>query len=249
MLSLIANYYYISIVLQAVCAIHCIRKGNQQKWIWIIIFLPLAGCLIYLFSEVFTKRDIQQVQSNVGAVFNPSGKIKTLQENLRFADTFNNRIVLGDAYLDAGQFNKAIDLYEQSLYGNFTDNEHANMQLINAYYHMQRYGDIINIAKKICHLAQFKLSRAHMYYAISLGYTGNNEMAEREFNLMKGRFSNYECRYHFGQYLLRTERYEDSYKIFRDMLSETTHLTSKEKRENRSWFDKSKEAMKTIETA
>src|ERR1700712_2375561 len=187
MRSVLGNYYYISFIVQAICAIHCIRKGNQQKWLWIIIFLPVIGCLIYLFSEVFTQRDMQQVQSGVGAVFNPSGKIKSLQENLRFTDTFNNRMLLADALLEAGQTDKAIDLYEKSLTGNFADNEQANMQLIIAYYNKKRYEDIVRIAKKIYSLPQFKLSRAHMMYAIALGYTGNNELAEKEFNMMKGR--------------------------------------------------------------
>lgn len=249
MYSFIANYYYFSIVLQAICAFHCVKKGNQQKWIWMIVFLPVIGCVIYLFSEVFTKKDIQQVQSNVGSVFNPSGKIKSLQENLRFADTFNNRILLADAYIDAAQYEKAISLYEESLNGNFADNEHANMQLIIAYYHTKRYSDIVTIGKKIYPLAQFKLSRAHMYYAIALGYTGQGQSAEKEFNLMKGRFSNYECRYYFGQFLLQSDRYEDAYVIFRGMVNETAHLTSKEKRNNRAWFDKAKDSMKTIEAA
>ena len=58
--------YYIPIALQAICVLHCIRKGNQGKWIWIIVFLPVIGSLIYLFSEVITGHEIDQVSSGVG---------------------------------------------------------------------------------------------------------------------------------------------------------------------------------------
>lgn len=246
MFSLYANYYYISIGLQVVCAIHCIRKGNQNKWIWLIVFLPLVGCIAYIFTEVFTGNQLKQVQSGVGAVFNPSGKIKSLQENLRFTDTFNNRIMLADAYLEVRQFDKAIELYEKSLTGTFAGNEQANMQLIFAYFETRRYEDVINTAKKIYHLPQFNRSRAHMLYAIALGYGNNNEAAEKEFLLLKGRFSNYEARYQYGIFLMRQMRIEEAKTIFIEMLDESSHLNAAEKRNNRNWFNLSKDALKNI---
>lgn len=248
MFSLYANYYYIVIGLQAICAIHCFRKGNQNKWIWLIIFLPLIGSLIYIFTEIFTRHDIQQVQAGVGTVFNPSGKIKTLQENLRFADTFNNRMALADAYLAAGQVDKAIELYESSMTGTFVNNEQANMQLISAYFEKKRFDDLITNAKKIYHLPQFTRSRAHMLYAIALGNTGNTEAAEKEFAMMKGRFSNYESRYHYGMLLKRTQQNDAARKIFAEMVDEASHLSSNEKRNNRSWLNNAKEELKTVGT-
>ena len=74
------NFYYISVILQAICVFHCIRKGNQNKWIWIIVFLPFIGCLIYFFTEIVNSRDIQKVQSGLGEVFNPSGSIRKLED-------------------------------------------------------------------------------------------------------------------------------------------------------------------------
>lgn len=246
MFSLYANYYYIIIGLQAICVIHCFRKGNQTRWIWLIIFLPLLGSLIYIFTEIFTRRDIEQVQSGVGAVFNPSGKIKVLQDSLRFADTFNNRMALADAYLAAGEADKAIDLYESSLTGTFAGNEQANMQLIIAYFEKGRFDDLATTAKKIYHLPQFVRSRAHMLYAMSLGYTNNNEQAEKEFALMKGRFSNYEARYHYGLFLKKSGRDEDAKKTFMEMLDEHAHLGPNEKRNNRQWFNHAKEELKGL---
>src|ERR1700741_988342 len=99
---LFGQYYYVVLILQAICVYHCVRKGNQN-WIWLIVFLPLVGCVIYLFTEVITKNKVRNVQSGVGEVFRPSGSIKKLQENLRFSDTFQNKIALADALFAAGQ--------------------------------------------------------------------------------------------------------------------------------------------------
>src|SRR5690349_4434434 len=129
-----ANYYfYIPVALQAICVIHCMRKGNQNKWIWIIVFLPGIGSLAYIFSEMITGREIDSVKSGVGSVFNPGGSIRKLEDQLRFSDTFHNRVALADGYLAAGHTEDAIALYEQSLTGVITENEHVLKQLIVAY--------------------------------------------------------------------------------------------------------------------
>jgi hypothetical protein len=67
-------FYIITIVLQAICVLHCVRRGRQNTWIWLIVFLPLIGCLIYFFTEIITRREMQNVQTGVGAVFNPGWK-------------------------------------------------------------------------------------------------------------------------------------------------------------------------------
>ena len=215
-------------------------------WIWLIIFVPFIGALAYMFTEMFSGRDIQQVQSGMGAVFNTSGRIKKLEEQLRFSDTFNNKVALADAYLAAGQMDKAIDLYESSLTGAFTENEHVLMQLINAYYEKQRYADVIVIAKKIYKLPQFPRSRAHMLYAMALEKNGNNELAEKEFKTMKVRFSYFESRYQYGLFLQRNNRAEEARQVFSEMVDEAVHLGSIEKRNSREWISHAKEELRKM---
>jgi hypothetical protein len=237
-------FYYITIGLQAICAIHCMRKGNQGKWIWIIVFLPIVGCIAYIFTEIYTGRELQNLQSGIGSVLNPSGRISRLEENLRFADTFNNRVTLADAYLGAGQTDRAIEIYESSLTGAFTENEHVLMQLINAYFAKQQYEKVIPIAKKIYARPQFARSRAHMLYAMSLGYEGKGELAEQEFRKMKARFSDFESRYQYGLFLLGESREEEARKIFMEIVDEAPYLGSRERRFNRTWIMQAKEELK-----
>jgi hypothetical protein len=239
-------FYFITLGLQAICIIHCIRKGRQNNWIWLLVFLPLIGCLIYIFSEIFTGRDIQTLQSGMSSVLNPGGSVRKLENNLRFSDTFANRVALADAYLATGNTDRAIELYQSSLEGNFTENEHVLSQLIIAYYQKKRYDDIIPLAKKIHSLPQFARSRSHILYAASLGYTGNYELAEKEFKTMKGRFANYEARYYYALFLSGTERISEARQLFQEMLNEVSHLSSREKRYNSGWFRLAKEQLNKL---
>jgi hypothetical protein len=238
------NFYYITIGLQLLCVLHCIRKGKQNNWIWLIVFLPLVGCIAYIFTEIFTGRDLKEVQSGVTAVLVPSRHIKKLEENLRFSDTFNNRVMLADAYLDAGFTDKALDLYESSLAENFTENEYVLSKLIHACFLKKRYEEIIPIGKKIMGLPQFTRSRYHIMYALSLDYTGNQAEAEKEFSKMKAKFANYEARYEYGKFLARSNRENEAARLFADIIDEAPHLSPKERRYNRQWVEQAKVELK-----
>jgi hypothetical protein len=229
--------------LQVICVLHCLRNNNQQRWIYIIIFLPLIGCLIYFFSEIVNGRNLGDIQSGLGTILNPTGRIRRLENNLRFADTFNNRVMLADAYLGIGRVDEAIELYTSSLTGAFTENDYVFRQLIAAYFIKQRYADLIPLAKKIYNHPEFQRSRGHIQYACALGYIGDKEGAEREFKKLKARFSAFEARYQYGLFLEKIGRTDEARHIFKEMTDEARHLSPREKRSNRVWILKAKEEL------
>ncbi|HYV94033.1 MAG TPA: hypothetical protein VE978_19810, partial [Chitinophagales bacterium] len=211
-------------------------------WIWLIVFLPVVGCLVYLFSEMFTRREVDNIQSNLGAIINPRGKIKELEERLRFTDTFQNRVLLADAYLDSGNSDKAIELYESCISSSLPDN-HVPMQLMLCYFEKERYADVVKMAEKVIKSIEFSRSRSKLIYALSLEKIGKHELAEQQFKSMNGRFSNHENRIYYGQFLLRAGRVEEAKEVFSEMNDEVSHLNGRERRANRTWYAKAKEEL------
>ncbi len=240
------SYYYIIVGLQIFCAVHSYRRGTINRWILWIILLPAIGSIVYLFSEVLSNRSFRKPNIDVGAVFNPGGKLKKLEEEVRFTDTFANRIKLADAYLAAGFTEKAIEIYEASLTGAFAENEHVRMQLMVAYFEQQRYEEVIPIAKQVYKLPQFARSKAHIAYAKALESLGQTELAENEFKAMKGRYSYYGPRYEYGLFLMRADRNKDAWTVFNDMLNEEKQLSQMERKTNRVWFSKAKEELRKL---
>jgi hypothetical protein len=215
-----------------------------------LILLPIIGCLYYIYSEIISNRNtfkpraINPVKTTV-----TNYNVKKLEEELRFTDTFANRVKLADAYLATGQADKAVELYKASLTGAFAENEHVIQQLIVAYYELEEFEEVIPLAKKIYKLPQFARSKAHLLYALSLEELGNIEQAENEFKAMKGRFSYFEQRYQYGLFLMRIGRDEDAHTIFTDMLNEEPQLGAIEKKSNRVWLSKAKDELKKISPA
>jgi hypothetical protein len=242
------NFYYVSIVLQGICVYHCLRHGNQNKWIWIIVLLPFIGCLIYFFSEIVTMREIGRVQSGFGEFINPSGSIRKLENNLSFSDTFANRIALADAYLASGNSDRAISIYEESSKGAFEENEYVLSQLVVAYHRKRVYEKAVWAAEKIKRLPQFNFSHCHVLYADALAQTDAAAKAEAEFKAMNGKFSHYEGRYYYALFLLKEDRPDEAHQLLSDIVAESKHLSGGERRYYRQWLMRSKEEFKRLET-
>ena len=46
----------LSIAIQALLVVHCIKTGRNQIWIWVLILLPVAGPVAYVAVEVPGRR-------------------------------------------------------------------------------------------------------------------------------------------------------------------------------------------------
>jgi len=121
---------------------------------------------------------------------------------------------------------------------------HVLSQLIVAYFNQEEYADVVATAEKVYGSPKFAKSQAHILYALSLEYLGRLDDAEKEFKLMKGRYSCFEHRYQYGQFLRRAGRDNDADKIFTDILDEATHLSSMGRKNERTWINKAKEELK-----
>jgi len=247
-LSLFGEYYYVVFILQAICAIHAVKTGNQAKWIWIIVFVPGIGCLLYLFTEVFNKRHVSSLQNDVVNIVNPGARIKELEKKFRFSDTLANRTALADAYLEKGLYQEAIDLYEPALTGLFESNEHIINQLIRAYFATERYDDINRIAPRIANAFNFSKNRSAILYALALEKAGHLEQADKQFKALNHRFSNYEARYTYGQFLLRANRIDDVDTLYSDIVNEASNMSRREMGESKIWIDKAAKELSNLST-
>jgi hypothetical protein len=183
---------------------------------------------------------------NISGFFASRPNIKKLEDNLRFTDTFNNRVALADAYLLNGEKARAIQMYESSLTGAFEENEYVRNQLIIAYSETKQFDKVVAIARKLFNLPTFPRSRAHLLYAIALENVGQVAEAEKEFLKMQSRFSFYEARYQYGLFLIRSDRKSEAINLFESMLEESSHLSPRERRNAAPYLRMVKDELKSI---
>jgi hypothetical protein len=108
-----------SVMVQILCAVHCIRNGRNSLWLMVIIFLSLPGCLAYAIFEILPqyagRREVRAVKAAAARKLDPEREVRAAREALDLADTAANRTALGDALAERGDWREAAAHYREAL--------------------------------------------------------------------------------------------------------------------------------------
>ncbi len=225
--------YFLILALQGFCIYHAIKNKNNYYWFFVILFLPVIGSVIYLFTQVFNKKDLDVVQKEVINVINPTKKINDLQKQLDFADTFQNRINLADVLLETGDYVNAIKEYETAINEDYTKDTGVVKKLIEGYSYIKNYDKVISCAEYISAKPDFKRSRSQFLYGLALAEKEQPEKAEEQLRQIDQRYSNYKERYILAQFLIEKGKTEDAKEILLEIVTESDHMSKPNKNKYR----------------
>lgn len=223
------RFYTPIFILQVFCIYHAYKNSRGNTWFYLILFLPFLGSLIYLYDTFFTQRNLENLSEGLKSVVNSNRKVELLEKQLKFANTLNNRLALGEAYLEIGRAKEAIELYNASLNPNSPQTDILK-KLAEAHYFIKDYALVINYGQQIKKSIEFKNSDAHIAYAWSLHLTNDNENAQKEFEKMNVRFSNYKHRFEYAKFLLATDQKAAGKSKLKQLIEEYQDMLSHEKR-------------------
>ncbi|GLB52103.1 hypothetical protein NBRC110019_11420 [Neptunitalea chrysea] len=240
-------YYYIGLALNAFCIYHAYKNGKEYYWFFIILFLPGIGGLIYLFTQVsFAKTSVSiSTEQAVNAIY-PAKRVNNLEKQLEFLDTFENRIMLADAYAQNQRYEEARDMYLSALKGNYENDYYGVANLIKVYDALEEYDKVIAYTQKIINKVEFKQSEYQFLYAKALEKLGKTTKAEQELMKVNIPYKNYGERYYLAQFLIERSKITEAKEILEDILSESKHMQRKNYRKNSLVFSKVRELLNTL---
>ncbi|WP_055442825.1 TRAFs-binding domain-containing protein [Lacinutrix himadriensis] len=238
--------YYLIVALQAYCIYHLIKNRNEYYWIFLIIFLPFIGCVIYLITQVYNKRDAEKVTNELVTLINPTKKIKDLEKKLEFSETFQNKINLADAYLENKEYQKAISHYELALDSDYKNDFYVIKNLITAYYNLNDFNQVVHYSEKIKEHPEFKKSKAQFVYGLALEKSGRIEEAESQLRAIDNRYSNYEERFILAKFLIAINKTEEAKEILNEMYIESQHMTKRNGKKYRTTFRNVEKLLKSV---
>ncbi|CAH8283931.1 hypothetical protein EV196_103403 [Mariniflexile fucanivorans] len=222
--------YYLILILQAYCIYHAYKHGNAYYWYFLILFIPVLGCIIYLITQVYNKRDAEKIQEDIVSVINPTKKIKDLEKRLQFSETYQNRVNLADALLDLKDYKNAIPHYLEALKDGSQSDFYVTEKLVAANYGMEDYNKVIFYAEKIQDQDEFKKSRAQFLYGLALEKLGDFEAAELNLRKIDIRYSFYNERLVLAKFLISRDKTADAKEILEEIKIESQNMTSPNKR-------------------
>jgi len=231
--------WLLPIALQVLLIIHVIRTGRERYWIFILIFIPIAGTLAYFFVEILpsllSNPNTAHLKTRIGDSINPGRKITELEQQLEVVDTMENRKRLADAYIQAGSYEQAIAMYESCLVGIYEDDTYVLSSLAEAYYRNKDYPKANTVLEKLKN--QGELSRqynAWFIYVKVLEATGSVEEAQLEYQALESTYPRLEVLFNHGKFLQSRSKdiearskFEEVVKIGRQLPKHTLNLERK----------------------
>ncbi len=110
------SFGLLELLLQIGLAIHAYRTGRMNPWLWIILFLPGLGSLLYIIlelgPELISGRAATKLKQNLVATVDPGREYRTLAREVEIAPTVQNRLRLADECMRLGRTEEAGQLYE-----------------------------------------------------------------------------------------------------------------------------------------
>jgi len=223
-------YFYLIIALQGFCIYHLYKNRHEMYWYFVIIFIPVFGCLAYLLLKVYNKNDAEILHNEITTIINPTKKIRDLEKTSEFSDTFQNRMNLADAHFQNSDYLNAVLHYNKALDEHSDADIHAHERLITCYNVLEDYDKLIVHAEKIKDTFEFKKSKSQFLYGLALDKTGNSDEAETIMRLIDQRYSHYDERVILAKFLIHREKKADARMILNDILVESQHMNKVNKK-------------------
>ena len=228
--------------LQLLCAAHVVRTGRPNQWLFIVLALPLAGCLAYFLVEILPElmhsRAARQAVRDIGAVIDPERKLRELIQRAAEADTVANRAALAEECLRLGRADDAKRLFERSLTGVHATDHALMLGLARAQFALADHAGVCATLDRLraAHPG-LDCAQGHLLYARSKEQQGDIEQALLEYTALAGYHPGEEARCRLALLLHKTGRVAEARALFEQVVRSVERAGKCYFRSERDWYE------------
>jgi hypothetical protein len=230
-------------------AVHAMRTGRAY-WIFIILFFPFVGALVYLFAEYLPEvrrgRGMQAVTRTVARAINPGAEVRRLEDELRLTDTHDRRVELGRAYREAGRLDDAIRMLEESLVGMYADEPKALWELSRTCYAAGRLDEARGALERL-RAARILTADQQLLSARVYEDAGDVPAALREYEAAAAQAAGEEARCRYALLLKRAGRADEARQLFERMVLHARVSPAYFRKSEKEWIDIARRELKAGE--
>jgi hypothetical protein len=227
------------IAFQVILVIHVFRTGRDRFWIYIIIFLPMAGGIAYLILEIlipfFRGSGARRAVGNMQKVIDPGRTLRALEDEARFAPTTANNMRLAEAYLDADRPAEAADILRSCLVGPFKNDETIIVLLAKAENAKGNHAEAIALFEQLESKGVKLIDDSFLVWADSCEQAQRHEEAEKIYLKAVDSSPGLEARYRYAEFLKHLGRESEMNQEIKRMIEVFERLPSYMRRSEKCW--------------
>lgn len=237
MLLLIAPY-----VIQILLIIHVIRTGRNQLWIWVLLFLPLAGGIAYLvvemLPELFRSRAARRTARGLRKAMDPGADLRRYESEARVGGNVASRQRYAEELARHGRYDEAIGQYREALTGLYEHDPNLMLGLAQAQFGKgDAAGARATLDELILLNPDFRSPVGHLLYARALETEGNVQKALEEYRVLATSYPGAEAAVRYAQLLQAQGERAEAQRIMRELLEQARIAPGHYRRAQRTWLE------------
>ena len=223
------------VIFQIICIVHAVRTNNAS-WIWIILFFPLIGCVVYLATEARgVGRGGRKLATQLADVVQPSRKLEALRAQLEHAPTVDNRLALAEECVRHKRYDEALQLYDTT--GPHKNDPEVLKRRAAVQLEMGKPADAKATLEHLFELHARERSPAmRLLFARVIETEGDAEATLVAYEAASPGALGDEVRCRYAGALEKAGRRADAFAIDARIVKEAAHTDSRYRRENREWI-------------
>lgn len=234
-------FFVVSIILQALLIIHCIKTGRNQIWIWVIALLSFAGILAYvaveLVPDLLRSRAAQRTARGVSRALDPGRSLREAANRAQMSGNAASRQVWADELAKQGRHAEAIEVYRSALTGLYEFDPQIMLGLAGVQFDS---GDPAAARATLERLIEknpdFISADGHLLYARAVEASGDIPKALEEFAALAGNYPGAEATVRYAALLRKTGRGDEAARVLRELLDQARIAPAHYRRTQREWL-------------
>jgi hypothetical protein len=234
--------YLLPIALMLAAVVHIIKTGRNFLWVYVVIFIPLFGALVYVAVEIvpamFKSRTAQKFGANAKAIADPNKSFREARRAAEITGSVDSKRALAEEYVRRGDYGAAIEIYRDTLVGQFADDPALLMGLARAQF---ASGDGAGAQSSLDRLQaadpNFVSADGHLLYARALEMQGKDEEALAEYARLVPYYSGEEARARYGLLLQKNGRNDQAQAVYEEILKRLDSAPKRIQAMQKEWSD------------
>lgn len=232
-----------SFLLLVLALVHFIRRRPDNYWLWIILFLPTIGPIVYLFAEAIP--DLGLLRGTF-KMFPRRRRIHELEAMIRDNPSAGNFEELADLYMEDGNFQKARECYDRAI-SSRTDSPDPFYRRGVCEIELSDFAAAVpDLERAVASKPDYDFYRAGGLLAHAYAQTGQKERAESLFKKVTEISTLSETYLNYASLLASEGRNAEARSWAQKVLDKKPTMPGYLKRRERPWFRKASGMLKRV---
>jgi hypothetical protein len=235
------------IIIAIFFAVHAVRSGQNNYWLFILLAFPFLGSMVYFFAVYLPnsrlQRHARQLASSAVRALDPQREVREAQAAFDYSPTAQNEIRLAQALLATGQAETALTHFEASMKGPFANDLDIRWGTAQAAY---KAGQPKVALRHLQAIAQtdihYRAEPVGLLVAKSYAALGDQEMARKSFAFAHQQSSSFDVTAEYAIWAAEQGDWITAKQLQAELEKSMTHWGSQQRSLNRELLQRLKTA-------